>query len=480
MTDIIDEESKIINLLTERLSFFFSNANLRQDKWMRSQLSTNTNNSSSPSNNAITLDDLLKFNTLKSILKDYPDNATKSKELLAKAAAGGGSEKLKELISYNEEKEEISRVVPFDFKTMGDGSYLSLYVKNVPLTTGAGSSSTTATESSEGKKEEDKSSGEVDKKEGDDKQPPQPPRYAVTRDEIKTLFEPYGTIGIIQLKYGRKQQHGGDGGHYSPANRDSPGVAIVEFENEEGIQKACKDLLISTDDDKIGGGADDNDNKVDNGDNNEEGGGEKVLEIKGNKLIIEKMKPHHFFKDKKKRGRDSSSGGGGDAETDEKEDETTSSAFEPITLEWEKGCVITLTGLSTTSCDRESIRDAVSDTLGVPNDVKTSGLYVDYNRGESTGNLRLTNAKPTEMTELVTKLNDGTITIGSEKVESSKILEGTEEEEYWKNFTEFLNKRKRMREEEKRMNNNKRQKFGKGGGRRGRGGRGGGGRGGRR
>ena len=288
------------------------------------------------------------------------------------------------------------------------------------------------------------------------------------------MFEPYGTIGIIQLKYGRKQQHGGDGGHYSPANRDSPGVAIVEFENEEGIQKACKDLLISTDDDKDGGAADnDNDNKVVDGDN-EEGGGEKVLEIKGNKLIIEKMKPHHFFKDKKKRGRDSSSGGGGDAETDEKEDETTSSAFEPITLEWEKGCVITLTGLSTTSCDRESIRDAVSDTLGVPNDVKTSGLYVDYNRGESTGNLRLTNAKPTEMTELVTKLNDGTITIGSEKLESCKILEGTEEEEYWKNFTEFLNKRKRMREEEKRMNNNKRQKFGnKGGGRRGRGGRGG-------
>lgn len=63
-----------------------------------------------------------------------------------------------------------------------------------------------------------------------------------------------------------------------------------------------------------------------------------------------------FSSDKKKRSRDSNG---------------------PIKLEWPKGCVIILTGLSTTTCDHESIREAVSETLGVSTDVKTSGLYVD-------------------------------------------------------------------------------------------------------
>lgn len=447
-----DDETSIINALTERLHFFFSNANLRQDKWMRTQLSTSPTHS-------LSIDTLLKFNTLKSI--------TTSKELVAKAAQG---DSLKELIKYDKDEESVGRVVPFDFKTMGDGSKLSLYVKNVPLT--------------EPPKQDDENEEEGDDEEGkdddenkaDDTTQKFRPRYAVTRDELKSLFEQYGRIGIIQLKYGRKSSTSSNdeekytspstGRGYNRGESYPMGVAIVEFENEDGIDKACKDLLPQVDND-------------DDGDDDEKKAEPKtVLEIKGNKLIIEKMKPHRFFKDKngsQKRSRDSVDGDTNEDDNqdkNDKEEEEEEVNFEPITLDWEKGCVIALTGLSTTSCDRESIREAVSETLGVSTDVKTSGLYVDYNRGASMGNLRLKEPKPTEMKELVDKLSDGTITIANEKVGSATILEGEKEEEYWKEFIVFLNNRKKMREEEKRMNsrNNKRQRFSGGG--RGRGGRG--------
>ena len=391
---------------------------------MRNQLQTSTNAS-------LPLDQLLKFNTLKSISTD--------KALLIKAAQ---SDALKELIKYNEESESIARVIPFDYKTMGDGSSLSLYVKNVPLT------------------EPPKETEGEDKTEDTKEEEPFRPRYAVTRDELSELFSPYGNIGIIQLKYARKNNSSSSNeqlsSYTSPSQRGLKsgesyplGAALIEFENEDGMIAACKDLLVAEGDEEKDG----EEKKEPN----------KVLEIKGNKLVIEKMKPHRMFSsEKKKRSRD-------DEEEEEEEEEVK---FEPINLEWTKGCVITLTGLSTTTCDRESIREAVSETLGVSTDVKTSGLYVDYNRGATTGNLRLTEPKPTEMKDLVDKLSDGSITIANEKVESAVILEGEKEEEYWKEFNIFLNNRKKMREEEKRQNarNNKRQRFGgKGKGGRGKG-----------
>lgn len=444
------DDTALITALTERLHFFFSNSNLRQDKWMRSQLA-NTN--------SLTLESLLRFKTIKNITED--------KALVGKAAQG---DSLKDLIVYDEEKEEVRRVVPFDWKTMGDGTHLSLYVKNVPLT-----------------------EPDADKKESFR------PRYAVTRDDIKALFEPYGRVGIVQLRFGRKPQGGNmnkeDEKYMSPNDRgyhgqSAPlGVAVVEFETVEGIEKAIKELIASEKkdvDDKKTEDADKEtkeDDKMDTQSSTEV----TVLEIKGNKLVCETMKPPRFSRDpdsnNKKRNRDNEESNGSN-EVKEEEAPEEDIKFEPVTFDWEKGCVITLAGLNTSSCDRESLRDAVSTILGVSADVKTSGLYVDYNRGASTGNLRLKDAtKSTEMKELVDKLNDGSVLIANEKVGSAKILEGEEEVQYWKDFVQFLNNRKKMREEEKRMmnrsnGNNKRQKFGgRGGGGRGRGGGRGGGRG---
>jgi uncharacterized membrane protein YgcG len=131
----------------------------------------------------------------------------------------------------------------------------------------------------------------------------------------------------------------------------------------------------------------------------------------------------------------------------------------------------------------------VSEILVITTDVKTSGLYVDYNRGDTTANLRLKSPKPDEMKELVSKLSDGSLLVANAKVGSAKILEGEEEEKYYEKFIAWLNTRKRMKDEERKTSNNnnrnnhnnKRQKFGGRGGGRGRGGggrgRGGGGRG---
>lgn len=349
----------------------------------------------------LTLDNLLKFATIKQISED--------KELLVKAANGDDAtlgERIKKLIAINEERGEIRRVETFDYKTMGDGSSLSLYVKNIPVEEG---------------------------------------KYAVSRDEVKALFETYGRVGIVNLRFGRQE---------GERRATALGKAVVEFEDEEGIAKALEDLVVAESEKKEG----------EDGDDEVKAEPKTVLELKGSKLDIEKMLPLRMFKNKdgnNKRSRDE------DKADDNEAEEEIKVEFEPVTLDWEKGCVIAVTGLSTEKCDRESIREAVSDILKVSTDVKTSGLYVDYTRGQSEAKLRLVEAtKGAEMKELVDKLTDGSIVIAGEKVGSAKILEGEEEEEYWKGFIKFLNDKKRQRMEEKASN---KRRFSGGGRGRGRG-----------
>jgi hypothetical protein len=145
----------IIAKLMERLHFFFSNANLCQDRWMRNQMTT-TNRGIC--NGPLSLKVLMRFNTLKSITKD--------KLLLAAMVK---SYNLMGLISYNKEKEEVERVMPFDFKTMGDGSKLSLYAKNVSV----------------------RDSPPKDEEGAEPKKKKFRPHYAFTRNEVKALFDGY-------------------------------------------------------------------------------------------------------------------------------------------------------------------------------------------------------------------------------------------------------------------------------------------------
>ena len=445
------DNAATIAKLAERLRFFFSNANLRQDRWMRDQMTTADGGIC---DGPLSLEVLMRFNTLKSITKD--------KSLLAAAAK---SDDLAGLISYDEEKEEVKRVTPFDFKTMGDGSKLSLYVKNVPVTEPTS---------------EDEEGAEPEKEKFR-------PRYAVTRDEVNALFDGYGRVALVQLRYGKKpQSHSENDDKYNApsargfkAGESYPlGVAIIEFESIDGIERACEDLLPKKD-------------KEDG----EKKGATTVLEIKGKQLVVEKMRPSKLFKGQADNGSNNKRSRDDDPSEDNHDGEEKAvveaedDKFEPVTLDWEKGCVITLSGLDAASCDRESLREAVSEILGITTDVKTSGLYVDYNRGDTTANLRLKSPKPDEMKDLVSKLSDGSLLVANAKVGSAKILEGEEEEKYYDKFIAWLNTRKRMKDEERKTSNNnnrnnhnnKRQKFGGRGGGRGRGGggrgRGGGGRG---
>jgi len=410
------DNAATIAKLAERLRFFFSNANLRQDRWMRDQMTTADGGIC---DGPLSLEVLMRFNTLKSITKD--------KSFLAAAAK---SDDLAGLISYDEEKEEVKRVTPFDFKSMGDGSKLSLY---------------------------------------------------------SALFDGYGRVALVQLRYGKKpQSHSENDDKYNApsargfkAGESYPlGVAIIEFESIDGIERACEDLLPKKD-------------KEDG----EKKGATTVLEIKGKQLVVEKMRPSKLFKGQADNGSNNKRSRDDDPSEDNHDGEEKAvveaedDKFEPVTLDWEKGCVITLDGLDAASCDRESLREAVSEILGITTDIKASGLYVDYNRGDTTANLRLKSPKPDEMKELVSKLSDGSLLVANAKVGSAKILEGEEEEKYYEKFIAWLNTRKMMKDEERRTSNNnnrnnhsnKRQKFGGRGGGRGRGGggrgRGGGGRG---
>merc|ERR1712127_627626 len=117
---------------------------------------------------------------------------------------------------------------PFDGRTMADGSHLSLVVKNIPLTK----------EEDEKAKEEGDGDAKMEDASAKNKRPFRP-RYDVTRDDIKKLFEPYGRVGIVQLRYRRRDEGGGP-----------MGVAIVEFDKKEGLEKASKDLIVQESEEK--------------------------------------------------------------------------------------------------------------------------------------------------------------------------------------------------------------------------------------
>jgi len=437
-------DDSALSSFVERLGFFFSDSNLRRDKWMRAKLDES---------GGLTLDDLLSFNTIKTISTD--------KALLAKAAEDAD---LKDLISYDAEKEVISRRVKFDRETAGDGHELSIVVQNLPLTTPPPEEEKAA---DDGKAEEEKKAAEdgkseEEKKDAEDCKPVFKPRYAVNRDEVKALFEPYGKVGIVQLRWAKKHhdrdddKHAGQDGSrgYGRGESYPLGMAFVEFQNADGMNAACADLIA----DKADVG-DEKKKESGEGDEAKAAGGEAprpktTLELKGNALKISRKKPPKFRDDRKrdgpaKRKRNDDGGGGGPPEKQ----------FEPMKVDRKPGCIISLAGLSAEKCDRESIREAVSATLGVSTDVKSSGLYVDYSRSDTEGYLRLVNgSKAEEMKELVSKINDGSIKVADEKAEA-KVLEGEEESAYYDKLEEFLNKRKRAQFEER---NEKRQKGGRG------------------
>jgi len=196
------DEAKIVEAVVERLRFFFSDANIRQDTFLRKMLVSDEH--------TVPIDVLLRFNTIK--------QHTEDPELVKKAVK---DESLKDRILLTEDTASIKRVDPFTMDRMDDNIALTLVVDNLPTKT-----------------QED---GKV--------------FYDVKTEEIRELFAQYGEVALVKLRFGPRTSGGeADDGDdlQSPSKNNSRkmsgprmprGSALVEFEAEKDCQAAADETL---------------------------------------------------------------------------------------------------------------------------------------------------------------------------------------------------------------------------------------------
>jgi lupus La protein len=137
-----------IEAVAERLQFFFGNANLRKDNFLRKRLMENENK--------VDVETLLKFNSIKSL--------TKSAEAIVKAA-----QTMPSFLSVSDDSKHVGRVEPFGEANMDEHIPLTLFLKNIPHENGA---------------------------------------YHVTVKEIREFFEPYGEVTIVKLGFSHSKHKG--------------------------------------------------------------------------------------------------------------------------------------------------------------------------------------------------------------------------------------------------------------------------------
>ena len=171
--------------IVERLGFFFSDANLRIDRFLRQIVLDQYRGG------FVEIDTLLKFNTIKKLSTDPA--------VLAEAATKVESPKLK----LNESKTAIARVEPFTEDMLKDNIKVTLRVGNLPT------------------KEQD---------DGSD--------YVNTREEVEKLFSEFGKVALVRLLTNfNKQEH----------KRNAVGKCFVEFASIEGMENATAELCVSDD-----------------------------------------------------------------------------------------------------------------------------------------------------------------------------------------------------------------------------------------
>lgn len=354
------DEANTTDAVVERLRFFFSDANLRRDKFMRNELAEN--------DGKITIESLLRFNSIKQHTEDAA--------IVAKAAKDAS---LVDRIKLSEDEKSISRVVPFDMESMGSGVKFSIRVSNIPT---------------------EQVDGVV--------------KYKVNRDEVKDLFTKYGPVALINMQHFRK------GG-----KNTAIGAAIVEFETVEAQEKAASDLIAPAD-----GG--------------EDAKPANVAKLGDNDLAVQTLEK--WIEKKKNKSPSKRS-------KDETEIEVE---FKKYELEWEKGRVISVQGVPE-GCDREKIIAAIGAYFNIEADQVNDKLmaYVDYSRGQSDAAIRFKEAND-KIKDFAAKLADGSAKIDDAAVTSATILEGEEEEKYYKEFIDFKNMHRKKQALEK-MNNKRRR-----------------------
>ena len=141
-----DEDSKI-QAIAERLRFFFSDANVRQDGFMRKPLLDE--NSDHP--NMLTVEALLRFHSIQQHSKE-------AKDIVAAA-------KTVDTLVVSDDEKAIGRVQAFSLQQMDDNIPLTLVVQNLPVEDG---------------------------------------KYTVQSEHLRELFQEYGEVALVKFQFERQ------------------------------------------------------------------------------------------------------------------------------------------------------------------------------------------------------------------------------------------------------------------------------------
>jgi len=142
-----EEEQKAVAGVKDRLKFFFSDANVRQDRFIRNFLLGK--------DKQVPVGVLLRFNTIK-------------KHTTSPAVVAAAAQELSDTLALNESKNAISRVTPFTAALMDENIPKSLIVQNLPM------------------KEEDGLK-----------------RYTCTVADLRAPFAKFGEVAMVDLKFHR-------------------------------------------------------------------------------------------------------------------------------------------------------------------------------------------------------------------------------------------------------------------------------------
>jgi hypothetical protein len=193
--------TETMDAVAERLAFFFSDANVRQDFFLRKYLMDK--GKSDPL--VVPIETLLKFNTLK--------QHTTEPAVVAQVV----KEKLADSLALSDDGLAIKRVKTFTKEMLSENIPLTLYVQNLAI------------------KDDSKN-------------------YKDSNDAVRELFTPFGKVALVKFRFKEHVDKDIDdaditpGKHYVKKNRKHPiGDAVVEFENKEGAEKAIAEAVTLKD-----------------------------------------------------------------------------------------------------------------------------------------------------------------------------------------------------------------------------------------
>ncbi len=337
-------------LLAERITFFFSDANFRNDSFMRKTAASN--------DGYIEIKTLLKFNSIKAITEDVKEVAEAAKTV--------------DTVVVSKDGEAVRRKDPLP--SDDDSKLKTVYVEGIPM-----------------EEDSELSEPKVEGEEGKKRKTVN--RYTKTVEDVKKLFEPYGKVAIVRMRWSK-----GDAARN--IHKSAQGSCFIEYTDKESVAK-CIEAAAT-------------------GFGFAEGVNVQVFSMEDG---LVRINPRRNKKQAATAKQPEA------AKSDDPEAPVDDSEIPQ--LEWTPGRVIVLTGLPS-GCDREALKDAFS-----PNEV-----YADFSRGESDGSVRF-NEDVSDIKDIAAKVVSGDITIAGGKVGGAEVLEGEKEEKYWKDASRAMFERKR-------------------------------------